>query len=555
MKAPIPVLSLPPFDQWDQSLLRDLLGGHLTPPGCEFVHYKGAFATTYADTAVILIPGRYDGAEAGLATVVEQIGAALVIVTGDEESTFDWRAIDHPKLRWWFMTPDPAKEYPAGARFLGSGYPPWLRDELRKAPEGRFWDWSYAGQVNHRRRSELTDTLEDVDQFGLLAPSAGFTKGLPHDEYARLLATTKVVPAPSGKYTPDSFRLHEALEAGCVPIADGATPAGPQPDYWPMVFPQAVPFQVLEGQWTSVGKYLSEALDGWQAKANRCFAWWQLHKRTMGTWLADDLAWLGIRGGHSWLTVLIPTSPIEGHPSTEILEETIASVRFHHPDAEIILMIDGVRPEQEHLRSRYEEYVARVLWRCNFEWQRIVPLRFDEHTHQAAMTRRALELVRTPQVLFVEHDTPLVTDWPIDWWELRVLVGRGHLNVVRLFHEAVRQADHRHLELDDEPVEFGDGWLDPDSVPIVRTMQWSQRPHLASTAFYRDLIDRHFTEGARTMIEDVVHGKAEEAWRRDGEMAWHQWRIGIYAPEGNYKRSYHLDGRGEASKFEGSFVA
>lgn len=545
----VPVLWCDPPDQWDTSLLRDLLGGHLTPPGFAFPHVTAPIRLP-VEHAVVVVPGRYDEAEARLEKALRSVmRSALVVISGDEESTFDWRRFVGAfglDLRFWFMTPDPAKEYPEGARFLGSGYAPWLRDELHQIPEGRFWEWSYAGQVNHHRRSELVDTLEGLESIGHLVPSAGFTKGLPPGSYAHLLANTKVVPCPSGRHTPDSFRLHEALEAGCVPIADGCTPAGPQPEYWPMVFPDGVPFQILDGEWSSVGKYLDEALDGWQAKSNRCFAFWQLHKRTMGTWLADDLTELGMSPKAAPLTALVPTSPIESHPSTEILDETIASIRFHHPDAEIVLMIDGVRPEQEHLRERYEQYVARILWRCNFEWRRVVPLRFEEHTHQVGMTRRALDLVRTPLVLFVEHDTPLVLDCPIPWDDIERAITDGDLNVVRLFHEGCRQTEHRHLELGDP--------IDLHHMPTLRTMQWSQRPHVASTAFYREMLARHFTEGARTMIEDVLHGKAEEAWLRDGEMAWHLWRIGIYAPEGNMKRSYHLDGRGEASKFEETMV-
>jgi hypothetical protein len=33
-------------------------------------------------------------------------------------------------------------------------------------------------------------------------------------------------------------------------------------------------------------------------------------------------------------------------------------------------------------------------------------------------------------------------------------------------------------------------------------------------------------------------------------MGWYNWRLWIYTPEGNIKRSYHLDGRGGDPKFE-----
>jgi hypothetical protein len=559
----VPVLWLPPGNQWDQSVLRDLLGGHLTPPGYEFQHYEVNATAPNVASAVVVVPGRYDDAEDQLIDVLSRLDHALVIVTGDEESSIEWEAVEvsvATECRWWFMTPDPAKDYPDGAHFLGSGYAPHLRDLLRPWDPNDEWcsvgsDVFYSGQVNHDGRRSCVDALDAYRDSLIERPdpvpvvevlrSPGFTQGLSHDQYAAHLVTTHVAPAPGGQHTPDSFRLHEALEAGRVPIADG------DPDYWAMVFGWPVPFPVLE-DWTKVGKYIDDALDGWQAKANECSAWWQLHKRRMGTWLADDLTALGMPPtDEPAITVLIPTSPIEAHPSTEIIEETIASVRFWHPAAEILLMIDGVRPEQEEFRERYEEYVRRILWRCNFTWQRVTPVRFAEHTHQAAMTRRALELVRTPLVLFVEHDTPIVIDEPIPWGLIHESVLYGDLNVVRLFHEGVRQPDHRHLELDETPQDFAGHY---GGLPIVRTMQWSQRPHVASVAFYRELIARHFSPDARTMIEDVLHGKAEEAWLRDGVMAWHQWRIGIYAPDtGNIKRSYHLDGRGAASKFEETF--
>jgi hypothetical protein len=52
------------------------------------------------------------------------------------------------------------------------------------------------------------------------------------------------------------------------------------------------------------------------------------------------------------------------------------------------------------------------------------------------------------------------------------------------------------------------------------------------------------------MIEDVVHGLVIEDCRRDAVMGWYAWRLWIYTPEGNIKRSYHLDGRGSDLKYD-----
>lgn len=544
----VPVLALPPYQQWDQALVCDLLGGYLCPPGYQFTHVARDGSEPMVGFAVVLVPGRYDEAEQRVRDLTRKMDGALVIVTGDEESSFRWQEIDHPNLRWWFMDPRPHLDYPEGSHFLGSGYPPHLRALLAPHRVGmRDLDWSFSGQVNHPRRVEVVEELGKLIG-GEVHRTPGFTRGLNHEDYARLLARSKTVACPSGPYSPDSFRLHEALEAGAVPIADATCPAYDAHGYWQQVFEGPVPFQEVD-DWSDVSKMIDAAVLRWPHEANICSAWWQAHKRKMRRWLVDDLRHFGQEpaGLDSQITVVIPTSPIPSHPSLAIIEETIASVRHWLPTAEILVMIDGVRDEQAHRENDYAEYQRRLLWRMNFDYERVTPIRFYEHRHQAAMMRYTLELIDTPLVLFVEHDTPLVTDEPIDMDGCADLIRRGDLNVVRFFHEAVRQPDHRHLELDDEP-------LIGMHQPYVRTIQWSQRPHLASTAFYRSMLDRHFSAGARTMIEDVLHGKAEEDWLRDGPMAWNLWRIGIYAPGDNLKRSFHLDGRQGDPKFDDRFV-
>ena len=113
----------------------------------------------------------------------------------------------------------------------------------------------------------------------------------------------------------------------------------------------------------------------------------------------------------SEITVLIPSSPIPSHPSTRIIEETIASVRYHLPEAPIIVMQDGVRPEQADRIPAYHEYIE------NLKALQIPHLRvsqFEELTHQAYMMMQTLPHVITSLILFCEHDTPLVDAW-IDW--------------------------------------------------------------------------------------------------------------------------------------------
>ena len=84
---------------------------------------------------------------------------------------------------------------------------------------------------------------------------------------------------------------------------------------------------------------------------------------------------------------------------------------------------------------------------------------------------------------------------------------------------------------------------DGDSYRFMRTVQWSQRPHLARTDQYRLWIDKFFPVTSNTMIEDRLHGIVANA-------DWEEFKVAIYAPKGSIQRSTHLDGRGVDSKYE-----
>ena len=83
------------------------------------------------------------------------------------------------------------------------------------------------------------------------------------------------------------------------------------------------------------------------------------------------------------VTVLTPVSPIPSHPDTAILDHTIESVRHHLPDAEIMLMFDGIRRQQGERTADYHEFTRRMLWRADKVYGGICPFVFDKHLHHA----------------------------------------------------------------------------------------------------------------------------------------------------------------------------
>jgi hypothetical protein len=237
------------------------------------------------------------------------------------------------------------------------------------------------------------------------------------------------------------------------------------------------------------------------------------------------------------VTIIIVTSVLPSHPDTTILDETIREVRIHFPENEIILQIDGLREERLNRKADYDEFKNRVLWKCLHEWKNVLPIIFDEHSHQTTMMKETIGLVQTSAMLYVEGDAPITGDRHIDWEECLDMLEFGEANTIRFHFEAFIPTDHIHLMLEKKG-------------NFLQTIQWSQRPHLSLVKYYEDVVLPSCRENF--FIEDTFHGKVQDdimPYDTFSKNGWNIHKLWIYHPEGDIKRSYHLDGRAGTRKF------
>lgn len=487
---------------WDTALLEELL------KDCNFHNEIGELKE-----AIVVIPGAYAGRHiTRINKELKKLDKCKVIITSDEDSKFPIDKLSHPNMELF-------------ANYYHKKYKSkitWLPIGPAKIPRYPYTDkdlnWFFAGQVReHPSREKLVKRLKKI-RMGKLIESKGFAQGIPQDEYYQFMARAKAVPAPAGNVSPDSFRFYEALELGAVPISEN-------PKYWSHLF-NDMPIPTLTS-WKELEKEILYIADN-LGHRNNCVAWWQRKKLE----IKDK-----ILGDKPVITVLIPVSPIRSHPSTAILDETIASVREQLPNARIILTFDGVRAEQQDLHDSYQEFIARVLWRYNN--QNIYPMIFQDHTHQVGMAREAIKAINSPLLLYVEQDTPLTGD--IAWHKCIVRILDGYYDVVRFHFEAVIPEPHKHMMLGEQS-------------GFMRTYQWSQRPHLASVSFYDRILKTCFSVRAKSFIEDKMHGVCENYYLEHGMTGWYNYRLAIYHPEGDIKRSYHTDGRAGEKKYDESQI-
>ena len=95
-----------------------------------------------------------------------------------------------------------------------------------------------------------------------------------------ILSSTEFIPCPYGFFHPETYRVFEALECGCIPIVEKAY------DYYDHIFPNN-PF-IKINMW----KEAKPILEGWEKdqikkKSEECISWWDKQKTDLQNFLKD----------------------------------------------------------------------------------------------------------------------------------------------------------------------------------------------------------------------------------------------------------------------------
>lgn len=229
------------------------------------------------------------------------------------------------------------------------------------------------------------------------------------------------------------------------------------------------------------------------------------------------------------VTVLIPTSPIPRHPSTNLIEECVGAIRFYFPTAKVIIMADGVRPALDHRREQYAGYLAALAELCFGPGLKLgnTDLKiFSEHSQQAVMAAHTLHhYVTTPLMMFVEHDAMLRQDPAINFSAIFDLLLHNIANVVRLYSWSDIWHEHQHLMR---------GEFVHEGARFVKTVQYSQWPLVSRTDYHKKILKEHFRPGQKAMIETVMYSPVVEH-------PWEGHRVVIYQ-DGQITFT-HRDGR------------
>jgi len=219
------------------------------------------------------------------------------------------------------------------------------------------------------------------------------------------------------------------------------------------------------------------------------------------------------------ITVIIPTSPIAVHPSTEIIDETIQQLD-KHLRAKVFLLFDGVHPEEQYLTERYEGYKRNLDW---LAWHpRFKQFHFPLWLHQSGMLQSVLDKVKTPLVFWSECDIPLRTE-SIDWQGIVDTLLEGKIGGIR-------------FELTGDPPKKNEvrGSIVTHGIPLTLSTQFVNWPQVLRLDYLKAFLEPF--GNSKTYLECTEF---------DDRVArlWDRWQYGIYGPEGEIRRCYHTNGR------------
>ena len=138
--------------------------------------------------------------------------------------------------------------------------------------------WSFAGDPNKLTRGEMLKALSAAGS-GVTHLTSGFDAPdcLPTSKYRALMDESVAVPCPAGWSNLESFRVYEALEAGCIPIVEKRKGY----DYFTALLgPHPIP---TVADWNEGASRVRQIKESGEADAlqRACISWWAAYKHRL----------------------------------------------------------------------------------------------------------------------------------------------------------------------------------------------------------------------------------------------------------------------------------
>ena len=144
-----------------------------------------------------------------------------------------------------------------------------LNKEIKKK-----YKWSFIGTPHRSSRHDLLFQLSQIKPSFCHITKKFNEKIIDSLEMSKVLSSTEFIPCPNGFFHPETYRLYEALECGCIPIVENAF------QYYDRLFPNN-PFIKVD-KWIDAKSIIKD----WNEeqinkKRKECQLWWHKYQKQL----------------------------------------------------------------------------------------------------------------------------------------------------------------------------------------------------------------------------------------------------------------------------------
>ncbi len=151
-----------------------------------------------------------------------------------------------------------------------------------KQVNGRKYKWAFIGTPHKSSRHDLLFQLSNIRPSMIHKTDKFNVKIIEVHEMSKILSSTEFIPCPNGFVHPESYRLYEALECGCIPIVENAY------KYYERLFPNN-PFIKVD-RWIEAKSVIREwGNDKIKQKRAECREWWSQYKKQIQEFIVNKI--------------------------------------------------------------------------------------------------------------------------------------------------------------------------------------------------------------------------------------------------------------------------
>tara|TARA_Y100000590_G_C15561074_1_gene954784 strand:+ start:16 stop:906 length:891 start_codon:yes stop_codon:yes gene_type:complete len=154
---------------------------------------------------------------------------------------------------------------------------------VNKQKSNRKYKWAFTGTPHKSSRHDLLFQFSNIKPFFCHKTKKFNQKIISVDEMSEILSSTVFIPCPNGFFHPETYRLYEALECGCIPIVESAY------NYYDRLFPNN-PF-IKVNKWTEAKSIIKDwKSDQITKKQQECSIWWSEYKNILQEFIKNKIS-------------------------------------------------------------------------------------------------------------------------------------------------------------------------------------------------------------------------------------------------------------------------